>query len=110
MVKISASMSTGRSLSEVEVERRYYIETDTWTDEEGNTHTESYRVYARSAIICTIQIFYYFIYVSEIYRTVYFLQITSLAKVGDTFDDLTPIHIYFSISLLSITMLLLLSF
>lgn len=26
-------------------ERRYYIETDTWTDEEGNTHTDSYRVY-----------------------------------------------------------------
>ena len=44
------------------------------------------------------------------YYLVYFLQITSLAKVGDTFDDLTPIHIYFSISLLSITMLLLLSF
>ena len=26
-------------------ERRYYIETDTWTDEDGNTHTDSYRVY-----------------------------------------------------------------
>ena len=26
-------------------ERRYYIETDTWTDEEGNSHTDSYRVY-----------------------------------------------------------------
>ena len=26
-------------------ERRYYIETDTWTDEEGNTHTDSYRIY-----------------------------------------------------------------
>ena len=26
-------------------ERRDYIETDTWTDEEGNTHTDSYRVY-----------------------------------------------------------------
>lgn len=29
----------------VVTERRYYIETDTWTDEEGNTHTDSYRVY-----------------------------------------------------------------
>ena len=26
-------------------ERRYYIETDTWTDEDGNTHTDSYWVY-----------------------------------------------------------------
>ncbi|RKJ38491.1 NlpC/P60 family protein [Acutalibacter sp. 1XD8-33] len=26
-------------------EQRYYIETDTWTDEDGNTHTDSYRVY-----------------------------------------------------------------
>lgn len=29
----------------VVTEQRYYIETDTWTDEEGNTHTDSYRVY-----------------------------------------------------------------
>ena len=29
----------------VVTERRYYIETDTWTDSEGNTHTSSYRVY-----------------------------------------------------------------
>lgn len=29
----------------VETERRYYIETDTWTDENGETHTDSYRVY-----------------------------------------------------------------
>ena len=26
-------------------ERRYYVETDTWTDKDGNTHTDSYRVY-----------------------------------------------------------------
>ena len=29
----------------VVTERRYYLETDTWTDEEGNTHTDTYRVY-----------------------------------------------------------------
>ena len=31
------------------------------------------------------------------YYLVYFLQITSLAKVGDTFDDLTQFIFYFSI-------------
>ena len=30
---------------EVVVEERYYYETDTWTDDEGNTHTDRYRVY-----------------------------------------------------------------
>ena len=39
----------------VEVERRYYIETDTWTDVEGNTHTESYRVYY-DYYICTVKL------------------------------------------------------
>ena len=39
----------------VEVERRYYIETDTWTDEEGNTHTESYRGYY-DYYICTVKL------------------------------------------------------
>ena len=39
----------------VEVERRYYIETDTWTDEEGNPHTESYRVYY-DYYICTVKL------------------------------------------------------
>ena len=34
-------------------ERRYYIETDTWTDEEGNTHTDSYRVYY-DYFICSV--------------------------------------------------------
>lgn len=34
-------------------ERRYYIKTDTWTDEEGNTHTDSYRVYY-DYYICTV--------------------------------------------------------
>jgi len=37
----------------VVVERRYYIETDTWTDDEGNTHTDSYRVYY-DYYICTV--------------------------------------------------------
>ena len=31
---------------EVVVEERYYYETDTWTDEEGNTHTDTYKVYS----------------------------------------------------------------
>lgn len=39
----------------VEVERRYYIETDTWTDEEGNPHTERYRVYY-DYYICTVKL------------------------------------------------------
>lgn len=34
-------------------ERRYYIETDTWTDENGVTHTDSYRVYY-DYYICTV--------------------------------------------------------
>ena len=34
-------------------ERRYYLETDTWTDEEGNTHTDTYRVYY-DYYICTV--------------------------------------------------------
>ncbi|WP_300818559.1 C40 family peptidase [uncultured Oscillibacter sp.] len=38
---------------EVVTERRYYIETDTWTDSEGNTHTSSYRVYY-DYYICTV--------------------------------------------------------
>ena len=37
----------------VVTERRYYIETDTWTDEEGNTHSDSYRVYY-DYYICTV--------------------------------------------------------
>ena len=37
------------------MERRYYIETDIWTDEEGNTHTESYRVYY-DYYICTVKL------------------------------------------------------
>ena len=41
-------------LSETVVtERRYYLETDTWTDEEGNTHTDTYRVYY-DYYICTV--------------------------------------------------------
>lgn len=34
-------------------EQRYYIETDTWTDEDGVTHTDSYRVYY-DYFICTV--------------------------------------------------------
>ena len=30
---------------DVVVEQRYYLETDTWTDEDGNTHIDTYRVY-----------------------------------------------------------------
>ena len=30
---------------EVVVEERFYYETDTWTDDEGNTHTDTYKVY-----------------------------------------------------------------
>ena len=37
----------------VVTERRYYIETDTWTDENGNTHTSSHRVYY-DYYICTV--------------------------------------------------------
>jgi hypothetical protein len=37
----------------VVTERRYYIETDTWTDADGNTHSESYRVYY-DYYICTV--------------------------------------------------------
>ena len=38
---------------DVVTERRYYIETDTWTDSEGNTHSSSYRVYY-DYYICTV--------------------------------------------------------
>ncbi len=34
-------------------ERRYYIETDTWVDEDGVTHTDTYRVYY-DYFICTV--------------------------------------------------------
>ena len=37
----------------VVTERHYYLETDTWTDEEGNTHTDTYRVYY-DYYICTV--------------------------------------------------------
>ena len=37
----------------VVTERRYYIETDTWTDEDGHTHHDSYRVYY-DYYICTV--------------------------------------------------------
>ena len=37
----------------VVTERRYYLETDTWMDEEGNTHTDTYRVYY-DYYICTV--------------------------------------------------------
>jgi hypothetical protein len=37
----------------VVTERRYYIETDTWTDEDGKTHSSSYRVYY-NYYICTV--------------------------------------------------------
>ena len=39
----------------VVTERRYYLETDTWTDEEGNTHTDTYRVYY-NYYICTVML------------------------------------------------------
>ena len=35
------------------MERRYYLETDTWTDEDGNTHSDTYRVYY-DYYICTV--------------------------------------------------------
>ena len=38
---------------DVEVEQRYYLETDTWTDEDGNTHSDTYRVYY-DYYICTV--------------------------------------------------------
>ena len=38
---------------DVVVERRYYLETDTWTDEDGNTHSATYRVYY-DYYICTV--------------------------------------------------------
>ena len=37
----------------VVAERRYYLETDTWTDEEGNTHTDTSRV-SYDYYICTV--------------------------------------------------------
>ena len=38
---------------DVVVEQRYYLETDTWTDEDGNTHSDTYRVY-NDYYICTV--------------------------------------------------------
>ena len=38
---------------DVVVERRYYLKTDTWTDEDGNTHSDTYRVYY-DYYICTV--------------------------------------------------------
>ena len=38
---------------DVVTERRYYIETNTWTDGEGNTHSSSYHVYY-DYYICTV--------------------------------------------------------
>lgn len=38
---------------DVVMERRYYLETDTWTDEDGNTHSDTYRVYY-DYYICTV--------------------------------------------------------
>ena len=37
----------------VVTERRYYLETDTWTDAEGNTHTDTYLAYY-DYYICTV--------------------------------------------------------
>ena len=38
---------------DVVVEQRYYLETDSWTDEDGNTHSDTYRVYY-DYYICTV--------------------------------------------------------
>ena len=38
---------------DVVMEQRYYLETDTWTDEDGNTHSDTYRVYY-DYYICTV--------------------------------------------------------
>ena len=38
---------------DVVVEQRYYLGTDTWTDEDGNTHSDTYRVYY-DYYICTV--------------------------------------------------------
>ena len=38
---------------DVVVEQWYYLETDTWTDEDGNTHSDTYRVYY-DYYICTV--------------------------------------------------------
>ncbi len=38
---------------DVVVEQRYYLETDTWTDEDGNAHSDTYRVYY-DYYICTV--------------------------------------------------------
>ena len=38
---------------DVVVEQRYYLETDTWADEDGNTHSDTYQVYY-DYYICTV--------------------------------------------------------
>lgn len=81
-------------------ERRYYIETDTWTDEDGNTHTDSYRVYY-DYYICTVtlenfNLSHVPVYImSQEQLSVYAMYMATLGNRPDLFGDSSYVDRYY---------------
>ena len=81
-------------------ERRYYIETDTWTDEDGNTHTDSYRVYY-DYYICTVtlenfNLSHVPVYImSQDQLSVYAMYMATLGNRPDLFGNSSYIDRYY---------------
>lgn len=81
-------------------ERRYYIETDTWTDEDGNTHTDSYRVYY-DYYICTVELENFNLSHVPVYimsqdqLSVYAMYMATLGNRPDLFGDSSYIDRYY---------------
>ena len=81
-------------------ERRYYIETDTWTDEDGNTHTDSYRVYY-DYYICTVtlenfNLSHVPVYImSQDQFSMYAMYMATLGNRPDLFGDSSYVDRYY---------------
>ncbi len=85
---------------EVEVETRYRTETDTWTDEEGNEHTDTYEV-PYDYYICTVKLENFDlshvpIYImDEDHLSLYSAYMATLGNRPDLFGESTYISKYY---------------
>lgn len=84
----------------VVTERRYYIETDTWTDADGHTHTDSYRVYY-DYYICTVtlenfNLSHVPVYImSQDQLSMYAMYMATLGNRPDLFGDSSYVDRYY---------------
>lgn len=85
----------------VEVETRYRTETDTWTDEEGNTHTDTYEV-PYDYYICTVELVNFNLSHVPVYimsqdqLSMYATYMSSLGNRPDLFPDSEYVDRYFN--------------